>query len=216
MRLLRSALFLALLAAPPAFAESVTQAVFDARLLADVKEPATFHYRFELRGESIEEPYSSPAVMEVREIAPSGEKQVFFDLFEGEARRTFGPQTATSLNPLVLVFLQFDVNEMGNLTGGSPGYFQQQIRKAFNEEGLTDKISVEIDGRTVEAVRVRMQPFHDDPNIERFPAFRDKTYEFVVADGVPGGLVRIAASTADPKTGDIVIEKSLTFERVDP
>ena len=126
------------------------------------------------------------------------------------------PSPPYERKPLVLVFLQFDVNEMGNLTGGSPGYFQQQIRKAFNKESLTDKLSVEIDGKTVEAVRVRMQPFHDDPNIERFPAFRDKTYEFVVADEVPGGLVRIAASTTDPKTGDIVIEKSMTFERVDP
>jgi hypothetical protein len=212
MRVSSAALLLALLTAPPAGAATVAEAVFDAHLLSGVTEPTTFHYRFEMRGQSMKETYTSPAVMDVRAVAPDGSKEIFFDLFEGEARRQLGPQPARDQNPLVLVFLQFDVNEMGNLTGGSPTYFQQQIRSAFNEEADTETVQVEVNGRTVEATRVRMRPFAHDPNIDRFPGFRDKVYEFVVAPEVPGGLVRIAARTPDPKTGDLLIEKSMTFE----
>ena len=32
-----------------------------------------------------------------------------------------------------------------------------------------------------------MQPFANDPKIGRFPQFKDKSYEFIVAEGVPGG-----------------------------
>ena len=41
----------------------------------------------------------------------------------------FGPIAAQEQNPLVLVFLQRDVTQMANLTGGAAGYFQQQIRR---------------------------------------------------------------------------------------
>lgn len=208
---------LALLGAgPTAIAASVTEAVFDANLLSPVKNPSNFHYRYELKGKTIPEPYIGQATMQVREVAANGEKQVFFDLFEGEARREFGPIAATEQNPLLLVFLQLDVNEMANLTGGMAGYFQQQIRKAFNDQAEDEPLEVEVGGQKVQARRLRMRPYRNDPQIERFPAFKDKVYEFVVASGVPGGLVRIAATTPDPVTGELFLEKSMTFVAVGP
>jgi len=61
-----------------------------------------------------------------------------------------------------------------------------------------------------------IRPFAHDPNIERFPKFKDKAYEFVVAEGVPGGLYRIAARTPDPADGHLILEESVTFEEVVP
>lgn len=201
---------------PVGHAASVTEVVFDANLMSPVTTPGTFRYRYELKGKTIPEPYIGKASMEVRAVAADGEKQVFFDLFEGESHREFGPISASEQNPLLLVFLQLDVNEMANLTGGAAGYFQQQVRKAFNDEAEIDTVAIEIGGKQVEAKRLRMRPFRNDPQIDRFPAFREKIYEFVVAEAVPGGLARIAATTLDPVTGELFMEKSMTFVAVEP
>lgn len=195
----------------PATAETVAHGVFEAGLLEDVREPTMFRYRYQMQGRTIEQPFTSTVRMEVREIAADGGKAVFFDLFEGPNRRQYGPVAAAEQNPLVLVFLQRDMTQMGNLTGGSAGYFQQQVRKAFNDPAETETIEIEVNGQRLEATRLVIRPFRDDPNIQRFPKFKDKAYEFVVAEGVPGGIYRLAARTPDPADGHLILEESMTF-----
>jgi hypothetical protein len=203
-------------AAPAPAAETVAQHVFDAGPLADVQEPTAFRYRFEMQGETIQPAYHSHVDMDVREIDADGGKKVFFDMFEGANRRQFGPMAAKDQNPLVIVFLQRDVSQMGNLTGGSPNYFQQQVRKAFNDPAEVEAIEVPVGDRKIRATRLVIKPFRDDPNIARFPKFKDKAYEFVVADEVPGGIYRLASRTTDPGDGHVILEESVTFEEVRP
>jgi hypothetical protein len=147
-------------------------------------------------------------------VAQDGGKKVWVDMFEGPNRRALGPIDAREQNQLVLVFLQRDVAQMGGLTGGAGGYFQQQIRRAFGKPAEVSALEVDVAGQPVQATRVVIHPFRDDPAIERFPRFRDKAYEFVVAPGVPGGLYRIAASTPDSE-GNTVLEESMTFDTID-
>ena len=106
--------------------------MFDPGRFAGIEQPVDLGYRFEVHGQGIETD-ASPVRVEVRKVAADGGKEVWLDLFEGSARRSAGPLEAKGQNPLVLVFLQLDVAEMGRLTGGAAGYFQQQIRKAFSE-----------------------------------------------------------------------------------
>lgn len=220
MRLARPALLalaavLPLLAAPPvATAATVAEGVFGAGFFKALREPAVFRYRYEMQGKTLERPFTSAVRMEVRTIAADGGKQVFFDMFEGPNRRQYGPVTAAEQNPLVLVFLQRDMMQMSNLTGGSAVYFQQQVRKGFNQPAETETVEIELDGRKLPATRLVMRPFRSDPNIQRFPAFRDKAYEFVVAEEVPGGIYRLAARTPDPADGHLILEESMTFEEV--
>lgn len=216
MRLLAALALGVALAAGPAAAgqDSVTHLVFEPGRFARVTEPQTLHYRFETRGRGVDT--VAPGRMEVREVAADGQKKVWLDLFEGEARRAVGPFAASDQNPLLLVFLQMDVTEMSRLTSGSAGYFQQQIRRKFNAAAPTEAVEVELDGRKVPATRITMQPFKGDQSIDQFAAFQDKTYEITVADDVPGGLWSVVTRTPDPKTGELILEKSMVFERVGP
>ncbi|HMR31318.1 MAG TPA: hypothetical protein PKA13_14900 [Geminicoccaceae bacterium] len=203
---------LAVLAARPAPADdSVAHVVFEPGRFASVTPPRTLVYRFETRGRGIEAPLVSPGRLEVRDVTPEGVKQVWLELFEGEARRVVGPMSAREQNPILLAFLQMDVAEMGRLTTGSAMYFQQQIRKQFNSRVPTEPVEVELDGKALPATRITIKPFATDPRIDQFPAFRDKTYEFTVSDQVPGGLWSIVTRTPDPETGELVLEKSMTF-----
>lgn len=205
----------ALMSGPsPAGAETVTHAVFEAGFLKNLTAPATFRYRYDMQGETIQQPVTSDVVMEVREVKPDGSKVVHFDMFDGQ--RQSGPMEAREQNLVVIAFLQRDVSQMANLTGGAAGYFQQQIRRSFNDQAVADEIEVEVAGKPVAARRLVIKPFADDPNIARFPRFRDKAYEFVVAEAVPGGIYRLATRTPDPEKGGVILEESLTFAEVRP
>lgn len=210
--------FAALLLLAAAGAAGATQAslqeiVFARAPFASVDHPATFRYRYVLRGSTMPEDYVSEARMEVREVRADGRKLVWFDMFDGPNHRAFGPMPAEDQNPMLLVFLQRDVTTMANLPGGAAGYFQQQIRRAFDDPAEVESVTVRWDGREIEARRLQLRPFAHDPQIDRFPQFRDKTYEFVVAPGIPGGFYSFAARVPDPR-GGVLLEETLTLEAV--
>jgi hypothetical protein len=205
------ALALALLIGAPAAAATVQELVFQAHLLADLSEPQTLHYRYQKRGSMMPEAYRSQVSMEVREVREDGRKLVHFDMFEGQARRQFGPMQARVQNPLLIVFLQRDVVQMGNQTGGSPEYFRNRIREAFLEPAVVERLEVRVDGAVLPAVRVTITPFANDPQIARFAEFRHKRYEFTVAAALPGGLYEIAARTPKGDTKEMLLEERITY-----
>ena len=205
-----------LLAAWPAAAATVAEQVFGVGLMEDVRQPTVLHYRYEMHGEEVKPAVASEIVMDVREVQQSGDKEVFVDMFSGADRRQLGPIAAREQNPLVLVFLQRDVTEMAKLTGGAAGYFQQQIRRSFNEPAESSPVDVMLGDRKLAGTKLVIHPFRSDPNIARFPQFKEKAYEFVVADGVPGGLYQLASRVPDVKDGHMILEESVTFEKAGP
>ena len=210
------ALGLALLAAPVWAAETVAERVFGAGLLVGVTQPTTLRYRFEMTGKDVAPAYSSHIDVAVREVAPDGGKAVYIDMFEGAAARHFGPIEARDQNPLILAFLQRDVNQMANMTGGAALYFQQQVRRGFSDPAQSEPYEVVLGDRRLEGRRLVMRPFADDPNIGRFPEFKDKAYEFIVADGVPGGIWRLGSMVPGPVEGEVILQETVTFEEVLP
>jgi hypothetical protein len=208
----------ALLAAAPAWAaETVADRVFAAGLLAGVTEPTVLRYRHEVSGQGMDAPYAGLVEVDVREVAADGGKSVFVEMFEGRPdQREYGPIASREQNPLVLVFLQRDVNEMAKATGGAAPYFQKRVRAAFNQPVEAEAVEVTLGDRTLPGRRLVLQPFRDDPQIGRFPQFRDKSYEFVVADGIPGGVYRLSSRVPDPKDGHLILEESVTLEGTRP
>jgi hypothetical protein len=204
-------LALALLTGAPAAAATVQELVFEAHLLADLREPQTLHYRYERRGTLFPEAHVSEVSMEVREVSADGDKLVHFDMFEGADRRQFGPMEARAQNPLLIVFLQRDVMQMARLTGGSSDYFRNQVREAFVKPAEVERLEIPFDGAVLPAVRVSITPFVDDPEIARFAQFRHKRYEFTVAAGLPGGLYEIAALTPKGDTKETLLEERITY-----
>lgn len=204
------------LAALPARSEtaSVQEVVFAPGFLAAVDRATVLRYRYEMRGAALAKPYTSSATLDIREVFPDGRKLAWLDMFDGPNRRQTGPLPVVDQNPLLLAFLQRDTVTMANLTGGAAGYFQQQIRRAFNEPSTVETTTVVWQGRTVPARTVRLRPFLSDPEIERFPQFRDKEYEFTVAREVPGGLWRVRLRLPDT-AGTTYLEESLTLDGVE-
>lgn len=193
---------------------TVQEIVFAPGFLAAVDRPTVLRYRYEMSGAAMGRPYTSSARLEIREVFSDGRKLAWLDMFEGANRRETGPIPTVDQNPLLLAFLQRDAVTMANLTAGAAGYFQQQVRRAFNEPATVEITPVTWRGRTIEARTVRMRPFLADPSIGRFPQFRDKEYEFTVSPELPGGLWRIGVRLPDT-AGVVYLEESLTLDAVD-
>ncbi|HET6520007.1 MAG TPA: hypothetical protein VFG47_09325, partial [Geminicoccaceae bacterium] len=133
------AVILAGLAACPAAAlagdgAAAQEAVFGRQHLDNVAAPTTLEYTFRRTGTLLPEA-EDDAALDVTAVQPDGRKLVAFRLFSGPNERRLEPGRGYRNNPLIVVFLQRDVEQMGRMTGGSPHYFRNRIRDAFGRDG---------------------------------------------------------------------------------
>jgi hypothetical protein len=96
-------------------------------------------------------------------------------------------------NPVIIYFLEHDITEMQQLTGGQRRYFQQRVRLALAANPAITPVTGESLGlgKNIKAKQIVIQPYLNDPNAERFTQYTAKRYTFVIADDVPGHLLMI-------------------------
>ncbi|MGF6753699.1 hypothetical protein P3T16_001086 [Paraburkholderia sp. GAS42] len=95
-------------------------------------------------------------------------------------------------NPVILYFLERDIAEMEQLTGGQRRYFQRRVRLALAAGPPITPVVTEVGGKPVKAQKIVIQPYLDDPNAARFAQYTGKRYTFIIADEtVPGRVMSI-------------------------
>ena len=94
-------------------------------------------------------------------------------------------------NPVILYFLEHDIAEMEQLTGGQRRYFQRRVRLALAASPKITPVVRNAEGKKVAAQQIVIQPYLDDPNGARFPQYVGKRYTFIMSDAVPGQVLLI-------------------------
>ena len=198
----------------PAMAEedytSAQIALFDTPHLENIAKPTALTYDFRhiaTEGQAFEDRVK----MTVTEVRADGRKNLTFQYLSGSRQRPFSAIEGFRGNPLIMLFLQHDVDEMKQATGGPSGYFRNRIRNAFRDRAEVDELTVEHAGGSFPAKRITIRPFAADPNLDRFPGFANKWYEFILAPEIPGGLYRIRSVVPSQTGGAHLIENSLTY-----
>lgn len=183
------------------------------------KAELVFDYRFE--GTVMEKPFADDVLLDfTRQAATAAGEETGFDveltIFPQTRKMTVGPVSATSYNPILLVFFQRDVTHMSNGTGGSQHYFRNVIRAAMQDpaEGRVTDVTVELDGRQVAAQEITFQPFVDDSHRAQLRGFADKTYRVVVSEAVPGGIYEVQSETPDEKSGAVLLRETYRFREM--
>jgi hypothetical protein len=213
------ALFLAGLsltaATPPAQPDdaplSPTQILlFDTPHLKAIDHPVSLEYSFHRNGPAA---FDDQVVERIDEVHPDGTKHVSVNFVIGEHHQFFPAVDDFHGNPLLMFFLEHDVQEMRAQFGVAAAYFRNQIRTAFIDRATIEDVPIAIDGRTVPARRITLRPFADDPRLANLPAVRNKTYVFVVTDSVPGMLEDLRVDRpADPSAGAPALSEELVFK----
>jgi hypothetical protein len=186
-------------------------ALFESDHLGAIKHPATLDYVFHHDGS---EPFQDTVALMLREVYQDGSKDVSIEFLSGEHRMEFEPVTRFHGNPLIMYFLEWDVRGMQKVTGGSALYFRNRIREAFVDQAELADVSITVDGRSEPAKAITLQPYRHDPGIERYAAFRDKRYRFVLSDAVPGTVYEIEATLPGAGADAPASVDRVTFEEM--
>ncbi|QQC67657.1 hypothetical protein [Paraburkholderia ginsengisoli] len=126
------------------------------------------------------------------------------------------PNGGLQCNPVIIYFLERDITEMQGLTGGQRRYFQQRLRLALAAGPRIESVTTESGGKSVNAHRIVVQPYLNDPNAQRFPQYTAKRYTFLLADDVPGQvlLIRTDVPGANNDFTHPAHTESLSFQSV--
>jgi hypothetical protein len=187
--------------------------------LNNVTVPVTLNYRYTKSG-SLEAAVAKDEVR-VSLTASEGGKQAHVDYLTGPRAISLPDLQAVTANPVILFFLEHDVREMQRLSSGKSAYFRKRVRVALAETAQVRPISIQLDGRSVDAVQISVRPYDQDPLQRRFAAYADKTYVFTLSPDVPGTVYEMRTTMFDPqpRAGGVdaapaLIEETLTFTGV--
>jgi hypothetical protein len=159
--------------------------------------------------------FDDQVTVEVGAKGSDGSAAVSTQFLTGERKVTLPPVSNAQGNPVLLGFLERDINEMKRLTGGSTNYFRKRIRLALAEAARVESVSVPYGGRQVEARQIAIQPYLNDPMKEKMQKYLAKRYVFILSDQIPGSVYQIrstvpGAQQGDPKNGAALIEETMT------
>jgi len=200
-------------AAAPA-AASVSDAITPAETLVFMSDqmhgvnPQTeLDYSFVTTGEEKRD----PDTVRVLVMSPGNQKTDAQVSDKGGAAKL--PNSGLPCNPVVIYFLEHDIADMQQLTGGQKRYFQKRVRLALAAGPQITNVTTRVGGKPIAARQIVVQPYLNDPNAERFPRYTGKRYTFVFADAVPGHVAMIRTEVPG-ENGDFahpVQTQTLTF-----
>ena len=218
----KSALFLSLACFVSASAQAkeefsrANQMLFDTDQLRSNSEPTILHYSFK-KTAADGTGFSDTIDVRITEVNEDGSKDVQLEYFTGDRRR-YAPDAPSALgNPVIILYLQRDVNEMGRLTSGSWRYFQRRIKLALEAIENVSPVRVSFEGREVDGREVRIAPYLDGPERDRFADYAGKYYVFTLAPDVPGYVFEIKSVVpGEAGNGAAVIEEVLSYTGQSP
>jgi hypothetical protein len=184
--------------------------LFDTNHFAGIERPERLEYRFEHAAGRTGERYVDRVHLDVRP-REDGAKNVWVDFLTGSRHVPFPPLMGFHGNPVLMYFLERDVEAMHAQTGGAATYFRNRIRHAFVDRAELREVELQRDGKTERATEITVVPFRGDLRIVAFPGLEEKRYRFVLSDAVPGAVYEIGVEVpGKPGEAPLLLE-TLTF-----
>ena len=166
------------------------QALFIDNHMATLRPPTTLRYAYRKTG-SLEEAFDDKVDV-LLTAQPDGSCCAASAKFFTGARQFRQPEVeGVQGNPAIFYFLERDIREMERLTKGKANYFRKRIRMAVFQGASIRDITLPYGGQQVAVREISISPYLDDPNRSRYEKLANKTYVFLLAKAVPGGLYGI-------------------------
>ncbi len=191
------------------------QLVFLDEHLSNLKTTTTLSYGFVKQG-SMEKGFADTVE---ESVAVDGKgRTVKAKFLSGLNNKEFAAIEGATSNPVILHFLERDLNEMKRLTTGQPNYFRKRIRLALAEGPEVKSVKFTYNGKPVDAKAVSVEPFVTDPMVHdparaAYKRYRGKRYTFIFSDAVPGKVAEMRFTIPDlALAGEAAFEKPLLEE----
>ena len=112
-------------------------------------------------------------------------------MFTGANAKAAGPFPSDQQNPVLLLVLEDNVQELSHLFKANPRYLKNAIRKAWRDAAKIEPVQVDVDGKKVPGTRITVQPFLGDAEADRMQGLDGMVYIVEIADAVPGTIASI-------------------------
>lgn len=133
-------------------------------------------------------------------------------LFSGANARPAGPFRDDKQNPVLLIVMEENVQELSKLFKANPRYLKNAIRKAWRENAKIESADVDVDGKSVPGTRVTIAPFVNDAEKDKMQGLNGMTYTVEIADSVPGNIAMVDIHA--PADGKPIFSETLKYEGV--
>ncbi len=167
-------------------------AMFESPHLQNVTQPETLEYRLVREG-GVE--FTDTVAVDVKSVNPDGTKNLAFHYLTGDRQVKMPELDHFRGNPLLMVTLERDVQEMKDAVGLSSSFFRNKVRESFVTGAEITEAPYTFDGQPVPARTVIVHPFRGEGRLARVPSLQEKAYSFVLADAVPGTIAEIRIET---------------------
>lgn len=131
-------------------------------------------------------------------------------MFSGGNARPAGPFPSEKQNPVLLLVLEENVQEMSKLFKANPRYLKNAIRKAWRDDAKIVDAPIQVDGKMVPGTTITVTPFANDPEKDRMAGLDGITYTVEIADSVPGNIAKIDINA--PVGGASIFRETLTYQ----
>ncbi len=184
--------------------------------LQNVDKPGRLYYEF-VRTGSYEEGFTDSVFLDIVKINEDGTKDALLEFFSNERKQKFSEDNVNDIrgNPVVGVYMQGDIMEMGRLTNGHWRHFQKRIKIALRKATI-EPIIFEFNGNQYDGEKISFSPYLNDPHRSDFSKFANKRYEFILSEQIPGSIYQIRTVIPDNSgkgepEKEPLIEESLTL-----
>lgn len=136
-------------------------------------------------------------------------RTIEMQLFSGAHRKPAGPFASDRQNPLLLVILEDNIQELSKIFKANPRYLKNAIRKAWRDNPKIGPARDEVDGKPVDVTRISVTPFVGDVEADRMKGLSDMIYTVDVAKDIPGYIV--AVDMRAPAQGKPLFAETLRY-----
>ena len=175
--------------------------LFSTPHLSNVESAAVLYYDFSQHGSQTRN-FDDEITLTITNILEDGGKDVNVSFLSGENNRPYSDIKGFHSNPLIMFFLQWDVEKMDSGSKVTHHYFRHLLRQAFLTDADSKEIELDFAGRKVKAHKIFFQPLLEQKADALYQSYPSKQYEFIISDAVPGGIYSIATLIPSAASGE--------------
>ena len=130
-------------------------------------------------------------------------------MFTGEHVKAAGPFRSTEQNPVLLLALEANVEDLTHAWHANPRFLKNAVRKAWRDDAKIEKTQIEFDGKSVPGTRITIEPYKDSSEAPKMMGLQTMVYIVEIADDVPGQVATVDVHA--PATGTPTFREVLRF-----
>ncbi len=178
--------------------------IFQNRHLDLVQKGSTVAYKFEHKVSDeklMGKPFTDDIKFSVTDVNAEGQRILDVTVFTGDRQRPIQNYDGLTINPVFIWFLDKCVENFRTVAGGKQPYLKGRMKEAFVKKPKLEDVKVEFGGKTIDAKKVTIEPFVNDPNKQKMQGYENSKFSFVMSKDIPGYFYELNADMFSTQAG---------------